>query len=170
MSDCITREDLVDLISVFDRPVLTSLDHLTSCEGCRAEVASLEQVRGLLRSDADLPAGFVDRVMTQIEKAAVAERGSDVQIPAYGVNAARTASPRKSPARFGSVLSTVFTAVLSGVAVSVTLVAGTSGAGVSPSLPLLVALLATIGLIVWELAGPGSRVLHSSTDARRPPV
>jgi anti-sigma factor RsiW len=136
MTDCISRDRLVDLLAAMDEPAAGILDHLVSCTECRAEVASLDRVREMIGTDDPLPAGFVDHIMHRIE-------------------ASSAPASLRRPVR--PAISTALVASLSGVAACVVLLAaGTSagpGVGLTP-LSLFMGLAAGAGLTAYDLARP----------------
>jgi hypothetical protein len=163
MTECVSRERLVELLSSLDHPALPTLDHLTSCATCRGEITSLQQLRGLLRPDERLPAGFVDRVMVHIEQEAANERVPAVAVPTnYSTGPDQVPIlPRKRGGGWRSVVGTALVALMSGAAASVVLSAGPpvsvgypavtpAATDFSVSFSLLVGLLAAAGFARWE--------------------
>jgi hypothetical protein len=153
MTDCISRDRLVDLLPALGQPAAKTLDHLASCTACRAEIASLDRVRELIGAEEPLPAGFVDHVMHRLEESST---------PDLAVNAAdlpvstHEKTPRLSlrgPVR--PAFSTVLVALLSGVAACVVLVASVTppgpGVGLTP-LSLFMGVVAGAGLTAYDLA------------------
>lgn len=127
MTDCLSHDQLVDLLSVVDRPVSITLDHLASCPACREELAALEQVRELLRADLTLPAEFIDGVMGRIDEAAERAGITAGSVPApAGDVAAHQRSPWKG--RVQGAAASALAIVLSGVAAAVVLAAAGSSA------------------------------------------
>jgi hypothetical protein len=153
MTDCISRDRLVDLLPALDQPATQTLDHLAFCTTCRAEIASLDLVRELIGSEEPLPAGFVDKVMHRIEASST---------PDSGVNAAYVpvSTHAETPWLFQRVpvlpaFSAVLVALLSGVAACVVLVASVTlagpGSGLTP-LSLFMGMMAGAGFTAYDLA------------------
>lgn len=140
MTDCIRRDQLVDLLSVLDAPARASVDHLSSCPACRSELAALEQVRGLLRAEQPVPTEFVDSVMDRVEAA-----GMPTPDASRGVQAIVSDGVAEQQSRWASRIqaagSSVLAAVSSGLAVAVVLLAAGSStpAGIDHSPVALIA-------------------------------
>lgn len=151
MTDCISRDQLADLLSVLDHPATVTLDHLTSCPSCRDELAALEQVRGLLRTDQPVPTEFVDSVMQRIEVAGA-------RIPDAGEVQPYVSEPVvEQQSRWIAGVQAAgrrgFAAVSSGLAVAVVLIAASNSApaGIDYSpVALLAGILFGCGLAVHE--------------------
>lgn len=162
MTDCISRDRLVDLLSVIDEPAVPVLDHLASCTECRVEVASIERVRELIGAEQPLPAGFVDHIMHRIE----------ATVPDSTMSAADSRSPTKevlerhSPkSRVPFGLNTALVALLAGVAACVVLMAMTSAAPAAEVTPLslVMTLLAGTGLTAYQLTRPQHQPLDTTS-------
>lgn len=159
MTDCISRDRLVDLVRAIDQPALPALDHLVSCEECRGDVVSIEQMREMMGAEEPLPAGFVDGVMHRIEASAGSASPSNAADPPPRT---REGPARRGPrSRARSSLGAALVALLAGVAACVVLAAMTAGApGVAfTPLSMFTGLLTGAGITAYQLTRPRSQLL-----------
>jgi anti-sigma factor RsiW len=164
VTNCISRDRLVDLLAALDRPAAQTLEHLASCPECKAEVTALDRVRDLIEAEEPLPSGFVDQVMHRIGMSSAPDtvNATDVRSSTHGSGQQPNLRSRVRPA-----LSAALVALLSGLAACVVIAAGAtagSGAGLTP-LSLFLALVVGAGVTAHDLAKSRQPVPASATEA-----
>ncbi len=130
MTDCVDSDTLTAVGQALDWDVDEPLDHLGTCQSCRATLATLAATRQALANEEVVAPELVDRIMTQLPVNQAEEPGS-----------ARTWNP--------VVVLNAGLVMITTMAVAV--MAAAQSGGPLPSWPVAAAgLVAAMGYVSWQ--------------------